>query len=266
MTHQIFTASYHGDAQWYRFSLQSMKKFCVGFLPPVVCVSKADEAQFRAICDEVYPETTVAVLDGSGVSRAQVAMLRVDEMCPSADILWLMGSDCTVSSEMRPEPFLHTDGRPVMLYNTYHHLLQHAPGVMPWKIGTERILGFKTPVESMRRVPTLATPELYRRTREHIEKLHGKLFDKFIVEDYKQHKNTSETNIIGSYAWEFMRDAFHWENMDHRYEEVMRKYPNPVLQWWSHAGVDAVCDRDMKYPGGSTLRKRPRQVIKEILG
>ncbi len=265
MTHALFTASYRGDAVWYEYSLRSMKKFCHGFLPPVVCVGSEDADQFQEIVDRNYPEARVAILDGTGVERAQIAMMRIDEMCPDADYLWLMGSDCIVGSEMTPEPFFE-NGKPVMLYNTFDHLLKFAPGVAPWKRGTERILQMEVPVETMRRVPTIATPEMYRRVRAHVERAHRKPFDRFIIDNHRINRDTSETNILGGYAWQYMRETFEWENMDQAYEECMSKYPNPVLQFWSHGGLDKPCDRDMKYSGGSTLGKTPRQLFSELLG
>lgn len=262
---QCFTASYHGDSEWYRLSLMSMKKFCVGFLPPVVCVSKSDESMFQKIRDEVYPDAIVAVLDGDGVARAQVSMLSCDLFCPEADWIVLMGSDCIVGSEMRPEVYFQ-DGKPVMLYNSYAHLLRHHAGVAGWKTGTERILRMKVEFEYMRRVPTLYSPEIYRATRTHIEKIHKAPFGKFITDQQNKFKDVSEANILGAYAWEHFKDAYVFENMDNRYDELMAKYPNPSLQFWSRAGVDHPCDQHYKYVGGDTFGKTPRKVIKEILG
>lgn len=234
-------------------------------MPPVVCVNREDEDQFQEIVDRNYPEARVVVLDGTGVARAQVAMLRVDEMCPGADYLWLMGSDCLVASEFTPEPYFENE-KPVMLYNTYEHLLKYHPAVMAWKTGTERILQMETPYECMRRVPSLATPEMYLRVRKHVEMAHGKPFDEFIISNHLKHNDTSETNILGGYAWQYMRDTFTWVNMDVAYQESMDKYPNAVLQFWSHGGLDRPCDQRYTYSGGSTFGKTPRAIFREILG
>jgi len=264
---QIFVASYWRDADWFTCSLASMRKYCEGFLPPMVCVSLADYHQFAGICRDIWPEAQVKVLDGRGMDRAQLAMLHCDEMCPEADFIFLMGSDCIVGSKWTPGPFFK-DGNPVMLYNSYAHLKIHHPATIPWKASTERILGFHhTPIETMRRVPTVATPELYRRVRQHVEAYHKKPFDQVIVENCQRHRDTSETNILGSYAWEYMRDTFHWVNLDEpgAYPRSLIEFPNPVLQMWSRGGLDRPTDLNVPYIGGMTGGKTPRTLIREVL-
>lgn len=266
MKAQVFIASYAKDAVWLRHSLLSLKKFSVGFLPPVVCVSQADLAQFQQIAAETFPEAEIKVYDGNAFMRAQIAMMRADELCPDADYIFLFGSDCFVTDTFTPEPFFDS-GRPVMLYNTYTHLLQHHVGVMPWKRGTERVLGFPTPLETMRRIPLQYDRRNYAPMRAHVEKVHGMGFDDYIYSADKIHKNTSESNILGSYAYEFMPELYSWWNMDNNYNESMTRWPSPVIQFWSHAGIDAKCDRDYRYGDGkTTLGKTARTVFKEVLG
>lgn len=266
MTSQVFVASYSRDFEWLKHCLLSLKKFSVGFLPPVVGVSEREFRMFRILADQIWPEVKIAADGLDGWMPAQIRMMKIDKYC-DADHIFLLGSDCMVSSEFRPEPFFRQD-KPVMLYNTYDHLLPHAPGVMPWKRGTERVLGFESGIESMRRVPTVHPRGLYEPMRRHVEAIHHMPFEQYIEHGEKIGGGTSETNILGSFAWRYMHDIYEWVNLDNCYDTEMPKHSNPVLQFWSKAanGMDSPSDRDMRYSGGSTLGKTPRQLFAEILG
>ncbi len=265
MKAQCLIASYAKDAVWLEVCLRSLKKFSVGFMPPVVAVSQIDYAQFREIADRVFPEAIISVFDGHGFMRAQAAMCSGDILCPDAEYVFLLGSDCMMVDTFSPEPFFR-NGKPVMLYNTYQHLLKHAPGVKPWKIGTERVLGFTVPAEHMRRLPLVYPVELYPLVRAHIEELHKMPFIDYLYASDKSHGGNSESNILGSWAYKFRPDMYEWICLDDRYDSEMKNHPNPIHQHWSHGGIDRKCDRDMKYFGGSTLGKTPRNLFKEILG
>lgn len=263
---QCFIASYPKDREWLHYCLLSLKKFSTGFLPPVVGVTAADYDMFRAIADATYPETTVVAYGDPGWMPAQVRMQRADQFCPDADFIFLLGSDCLAVSEFRASDFFR-DGKPVMLYSTFSALLKTSPAVAAWKKGTERVLGFKVPNESMRRVPTIHPRGLYAPMRAHVESVHGMPFDKYIPIGETRGGGTSETNILGGFAWEKMRDIYHWVCIDDA-ETKKREHidwPCPILQFWSHGSLDRKCERDMSHFGVTTLGKPCRQIITEVL-
>jgi len=265
---QVFIASFWKDVEWLRHNLITLKKFSEGFLPPVVCVTVQDYPIFKDVVAQSYPGAILATHNGVGFMGAQVAMMMCDIYCPDADYIFLLGSDCMAVDKFTPAPFFDESGLPVMLYNTFDHLLKFHPGVMPWKTGTERVLGFECPVETMRRIPIVYPRELYAHVRSHIERLHGQTFSEYIHEADRPRGDTSESNILGGYAHRFMPHLFRWWNMDENYNESVARWPSSILQFWSKAanGMDSPCDRDFKYSGGTTLGKTPRQVFKEVMG
>jgi len=276
MTHQVLIASYKKDFEWLAPNLTTLRRFSKGFLPPVISVSSEDAAEARALVKNVYPEAEVWVKDGRpglGNLRAQVSMMLGDMLCAKADYIWLVGSDCVVSSEFTPEPFFR-NGKPVMLINSYEELLTYAPGIEPWRVGTTNALGFEPQYEYMRRLPLIYPRELFALVRRHIESVHGKTFEDYVydVGAYAQKSNRSdaanfsESNVMGAFAHRFMEGSYEWVNLDSDYAGEMAKLPSPMIQFWSHGGLDTVADVRFTYGDGqTTFGQTPRRVIQQIL-
>ena len=274
-THRILIASYKKDFEWLWPNLRSLKRHMQGFLPPVISVSSEDAAECRALVAQTFPEATVWTKDGPpdlGNLRAQVSMMHGDRFGSPADYVWLVGSDCIVSGTFSPDSFFR-NGKPVMLMNSYEHLLPFAPGIAPWRAGVENAIGSKPDFEFMRRLPLIYPVELFDRVRRHLEARHGVPFEDYVysVGAYAQKSNRSdaanfsESNVLGAYAYIYMPEAFEWVNLDDNYDAEMAKLPSPLIQFWSHGGLETPCDCRFDYPGGNTFGKTPRQIIREIL-
>lgn len=276
MTHQVLIASYRKDFEFLYWNLVTLQRFMRGFLPPVISVSSEDAAECRELVKRAFPTAQVWVKDGPaglGNLRAQTSMMLGDKLCEHADYIWLVGSDCVVSREFTPEPFFR-NGKPVMLINSYDLLLKHAPGIMPWRVGTTNAVGFIPEFEYMRRLPLIYPTGLFEPMRRHLEAIHEMPFEKYIygVGAYAQRANRSdaanisESNIMGAFADRFMHDAYEWVNLDADYAGEMAKLPNPMIQFWSHGGLDTKADVCFAYGDGkTTFDQTPRSVISQIL-
>lgn len=275
MTHQVLIASYKKDFPWLAVNLRSLYRHMKGFLPPVISVSYEDSADARAIAAREYPGAEVWVVDGRpglGNLRAQVSMMMGDVLCARAEYIWLVGSDCVVSGAFTPEPFFR-NGKPVMLTNSYEELLKYAPGIEPWRKGTEAALGWTPEFEFMRRLPLMYPRSLFPRVRGHVSNQHQMPFEDYVygVGAYAQTSNRSdaanfsESNVMGAFAYRYMRDDYEWVNLDRAFAEEMATLPNPMIQFWSHGGFDTVADIDFKYANGkSTFGKTPREVLRDL--
>lgn len=277
-THQVLIASYKKDFVWLMYNLRSLRRYMKGFLPPVISVSQEDAAEAREIADREFPGTKVWVVNGRpglGNLRAQISMMRGDLLCEEADYIWLVGSDCVVSGEFSPEPFFRGD-QPVMLMNSYNHLSTVHAGTLPWREGVQAALGFRPDYEYMRRLPLMYPRGLFHATRTYMEWLHKMPFDDYVygvgahaqTSNRSDAANFSESNILGAYAHRFLPGAFRWVDLDgsaDHYGATMRGFPNPMIQFWSHGGLDTVADIDFKYGDGqTTLGKTPRQVLRDL--
>ena len=237
VVHQPFIASYQPDFVWLEYLLRSLRLRARGFADPVICVPESD----REEAVRRFPGTTVAVQDSvpEGATKwrrflaAQVAMMECDVHCPTADFVWLFGSDCFVTDSLYPEMGMR-NGRPVMPSNTYAHL---GPGSDWWRDGTEKALGVR-PIERefMRQLPLVYPRHLYQAVRAHVVRTHGSPFREYVYGTAREGNKFSESNVLGAFAWTFRREAYEWVDFDA--PGASEAYAYPVRQFWSHGGID----------------------------
>jgi hypothetical protein len=185
-----------------------------------------------------------------------------DLVC-TGDIVHLLGSDCFIKGLYTPDPFMR-EGKPVMLYNTYAEIEKCHAAACWWRRGTLHALGWMPQNEYMRRLPILYPREVYPAVRDFVSYRHGMSWESYVASraDAKDH---SESNILGEYAHRFLPNLYYWDNIDgERYGSAMVDYPSPVIQFWSHGGLDHPCDCRYSYVGGSTFGKTPRQIMDEV--
>lgn len=279
--HQMIICSYENDFQWLIHCAASLRRFAIGFLHPVICTDGADAKAARAILDQSYPEATVVVKEAKnpkqGFMRAQVAMMKADLICPEADIIHFVGSDCLALRPFGPEMYCAPDGKPAVLYSSYLSMNLVHPDTVPWRKGVERILGVRPDNEFMRRIPTILPREIFAPMRAHVEKKQGMEFEDYIYKaDWsqavmKQVRDTSEANILGAYAYHFMPETCHWVDIATAglYGSQVVGWPSAIGQFWSHGGLDHPADACFEYEVRGEKRnsvgKTPRKVINELL-
>lgn len=272
MTHQFLIASYKKDFPWLVHALRSLHRFSHGFLPPVVSVERSDASAATIIAAQHYPGAVVKVVDGMpgyGNMRAQVSMMSGD-LIGTADVVHLFGSDCIAFSDFTPDNYM-IDGCPVMLMTPYVAFGPHYKHVAMWQRGTANVLGFTPDYEFMRRIPLAYPKEVSHGTRVHIAKLHRMPFEEYVYSGIVPAGNLcnggfSESNIMGAWAYAFKRDAYTWIDTT---DPVMMGMlsPSPVIQFWSHGGLDRPTDAVVEYaPGQSTVGQTPRALITKFLG
>lgn len=263
MTHQVYISSYKKDAEWLRHCLFSLHKFQSGFLPPVVGVAQEDFGLIRALADEVFPRTIVTARGEPSWMGAQIRMMEADIFCPEADVIYFLGSDCIAYKEFKPDRYCDETGRPIVLFTPYELIKSVHAGAYDWKAGVDRVLGVDVEHEFMRRLPSVFPRSIFAPMRAHIEKLHKQPFAEYITKADIVHRNTSEANNLGAFAFYFMPETCCFVNTDKYTPEA---YPSSILQMWSHGGLDRPTDACSILPDGSnSVGKTPRELIQRIL-
>lgn len=270
MKHQILIASYTRDFIWLEPNLKSLRRFCDGFLPPVISVDGQDFFEARKLVARAYPGATVVQKDGrrgQGFMRAQISMMQGDLLCPEADYVYLVGSDCMAWTRLSPDYYFHK-GKPAMLYNSRKYFEDaHAGHPIQWMDSTAEIVGFPVNGEYMRRLPIVYPKELFAPVRKHVEGVHRMPFEEYIYKRNSQGGPVSESNILGAFAWEKMHELYTWVHADGtpEYWEYRSNHPD-IIQFWSHGGLDRPAEASVNYSHGNTHGKSPRQVMRDILG
>lgn len=271
-THQILIASYTKDFQWLHPNLLSLRKFCEGFLPPVISVDEGDYGEAKRLLARVgWPEVSLVMKNGrrgQGFMRAQISMMECDLLCPNADFIYLVGSDCLAHRRFAPDMYFVED-KPVMLYNSRKYFEDAGAGApLEWINSTQEILGFPVNGEFMRRLPIHYPRELFAPMRAHVEATHRMNFEDYIYQRNAAGRPVSESNILGGFAWEKMHDLYYWMHADGHaaYTDYRANNPDPLAQFWSHGGLDRPCETTAIVNGRICAGRPPREIINEVLG
>ncbi len=263
MKHQVYISSYKKDAEWLRHCLFSLHKFSSGFLPPVVGVADEDFGLIRAVADVTFPRATVVARGARTWMGAQIRMMEADILCPDADVIYFLGSDCIAYQAFKPEPYCDADGRPIVLFTPYDIMKECNAGAYNWKAGVERVLGITVEHEFMRRLPTVIPRAVFGRMRAYVAAKHSQPFAEYITKGDMIDHNTSEANILGAYAYHFMRDTCCFISTA---EYTPERFPSSILQMWSHGGFDRPTDAVSIMPDGrSAVGQTPRALFNQLL-
>lgn len=261
MTHQVYISSYRKDKEWLRHCLFSLHKFQSGFLPPVIGVADEDFGIISEIVEQTFPRADVVSRGAPTWMGAQIRMMEADLLCPDADVIYFLGSDCIAFKQFKPDPYCDETGRPIVLYTPYHHF--KGTSAYGWKGGTERVLSIGVENEFMRRLPSVYPRAIFPRMRAYVEAKHGQPFDEYITKAHPIDNATSEANILGAYAFQFMPETCCFVNTED-YDPA--KYPSAIMQMWSHGGFDRPTDACVILPDGSnSVGKTPRELFQQLL-
>lgn len=262
--HQVFISSYVRDFIWLEPCLKSLRKFQGSeFLPPCISVDGGDYGEAKKLVARTFPETRITIEEGrrgQGNLRAQIAMCKADLHCPDADYLYFVGSDCIAHIPFKASTYF-VRAKPVMLYNFYDEFGNDG-SMRRWQSITAQAVGFTPDKEFMRRLPVVYTRRSLARTRQWITDTHHKTFENAV---YDMGAFT-ESNVIGAVAWEACKEDFTWyhANHDEEYLNYRRDNPDPLIQFWSHGGLDRPAETCVNYAFGNTAGKTPATVMREL--
>lgn len=286
MKHQILIASYRRDFIWLRYCLQSLARYSTGFEKPVVALTSDDVDFFTKRVDPTGHLADVRIFEGPGFGRAQAAMMSGDILCPDADYVWLVGSDCLATRAFSPADYSDDKGLPIMLWNSWAHMEKFGRETLFWRDGVRAYTGLEPTGEFMRRLPLAYPKELFPAARLavvahakpeanlHYPPENWKVnpdwvrleFNDLVFQKVNRCRNFSESNVLGEIGFRMFYDKWNWVNIDkgcppdpEGLPANVRPWPTamPVTQFWSHGGIDRPRDQD-----GRT----PRSVIAEALG
>ena len=194
----------------------------------MIVAPKGEEVAFNALglTQErlIYEDEPIR----DGYTWQQVVKLHADEYT-DADYILFVDSDCVFFTKVTPEYFF-TDSKPYLLCTPYSLL----GNTVPWKPGTDFVVGRDTPYEFMRRHPMMYHRDTLKAFRDYILATFGKTCREFMLENCSK-RRLSEFNILGAFTYFHRPTDFHWIDTD------CNLYPPDCLkQFWSYEGVDGV--------------------------
>lgn len=215
-TVDIFIVSFAKDEEWLWYCLKSIRRFCVGFKRVVVLTPQQEasvfarhRAEFRgwAYRWPTYKEAPAPL----GFLHHMVQVCRADGFCKS-DLVMHVDSDCVFHTIAKPSDYMH-NGKPILQIEPYAHLKSAHPNRYYWKTVVDAALGCDATHETMTRHPSIYPRELYPLVREHIEKLHGKPFEDYVLGCHPTYpQGYCEFGTLGAFAMHSasMRERMHF--------------------------------------------------------
>lgn len=223
MTHSLFCRTYDKDLPWLHELFRSIDKFENGFNEIVVqCDTKDRKAVEQVVANRAIVRHR-APYHELGYRSQQGAKLSADLFC-SGEFITFIDSDCVFTQPTTPMSFFH-DGKPTLLYTPYDKV----GDAICWKASTEHVVRVPAEYEFMRRHGLTYPRETFEMFRRHVQKHHG-------VQDAVAFcmgvNQISEFNVLGSFCWNFQREAFSWFNTENN------DYPpSPIHQFWSYGSI-----------------------------
>ncbi len=230
---EILIVSFSKDRDWLLHCLNSVRKFCEGFSGTTVLVPEVERNEFasfarshgvRLACYDRQRDPILWHLDHQRMKS------RADEVCPDADLILHVDSDCVFTERASPDDYL-LRGRPVHVVKPYASFKSALP---PWRACTEAAVGWAVHHETMCRLPILHWRDLYSALRTRVETVHGRPFDEYVLSCAPTFPwGFSEFNALGQLALS--------EPWRHRYHIVDKSVetppPSKLRQFWSHGGL-----------------------------
>jgi len=221
--------SYDGDAEWLKYSLQSIQRFATGFRRIIVIVPHGHNPPTGAV-EIVFKVAEI----GEQYVQQQSDKMHADHFTDADAVVW-NDSDTIFTRPICPDD-LFVNGRPIWLYTPYSSI-PDGDG-QTWKPVTEKFMGHSVEHEFMRRHPFCAPRWALQSIRSWCHKIHGMTLERYFMS--QPNRQCSEFNFLGAYLWFYHHDKVHWQNTD---EDLGTTY---VHQSWSHGGLSDDIRRNME--------------------
>lgn len=222
MTVDIFIRTYHKDLEWLKFCLRSIHKFVTGYRQIIICIPENQVTllkpfnltQERVVTCPIYRDDYI----GQQISK----LLSFRET--DADYILFIDSDVFFPQPVNIAGEYFRDGKPIVMETPWDQV----GDANCWREPTERLLGFETETEKMRRMCIV-----YR--RDTLNALHNT-----INCDRLQEETThfSEFNLMGSFAKQYEPDNYYFWHT----QNEPNFPPQAHRQYWSRSGLLPIID------------------------
>lgn len=235
MNSTIFIVSYRKDFPYLRYSLRSITKYAKGF-DTVLLVPNQD---FDTAVDLVRQECPPCVVrsgdewPGKGMLWHLAQVMRSDEHCPDADLIFHFDSDCAFIEPVTPETYM-VDGEPRLIYESFASM--NAKGIdecNKWQVCTQACLPFDVLYETMRMHPEVYWRDLYPLARKLVEQKVNRPIDEHIADGPNSFpQQFCEYNTLGNVALQCCPDRYYLWNLEHQPWPAKKHH-----QGWGHNGM-----------------------------
>lgn len=252
----ILIVTYHKDFPWLKYCIRSIEKFCTGFSGITIAIPSSDVYEYQKqmgkqkVKIHLYDE-----VKNKGMVQHMERICCADMIRPKDSFVLHVDADCVFLEPVTPAEYIVNE-KPVYVVRSYESLIDKNSGktsdCLQWKAVAEKNIGEPIEIYSMCRHPTCFPKEFYPAFRKHIETVQCKPFREYVLEQKNTFPQTfAEFPAMGGWAWNHMRDKFHWIRCD------LEGAPKDKMKaFWSHAGID------QKLESGITFKEWVEELLK----
>jgi hypothetical protein len=244
------------DFDWLRWCLRCIRKHCTGFRGITVAIPNRDAHLLSPIANEhaqskcgiPFRVQMFSERDGKGMLHHMLMMAGAEQLVPKevTHVLHL-DADVMFKEPVTPDEYFHGD-KPVYVIRSWDSLTDKERNVTSdcaqWRDPTDKQLGFASEIYGMCRHPTGFPIGFYPEYREHIEKVHGKGFVRYMLEGKNAFPQTRmDWTAMGAYAYAKMRDKFDWIDISAGNHLAPR---DKQKCYWSHGGITPAIQQEIE--------------------
>lgn len=234
MNCEFLCVTFRRDWEYTRYMLRSLKKFATGFAGITIAVPNEDYVLFLPL-EKEYSEIPAKVVSyddvpGKGFLKHMIMVMQADLLCPNAEFIAHIDSDCMYTQPVTPEEYFH-EGKPVLLYEPYA-TMTHV-GRLRWKSAVESALGGISENEFMCRHPAVHYHWLYSAARKAMARHADDWEADWLNGPNEFPQQKCEYSTLGEVVWRQFRDKYQLELNDERFKDKGK-----LRQFWSHCPVD----------------------------
>jgi hypothetical protein len=246
----ILIVSHGRDLPFLQYCISSIRKYAIGFAGVTIAAPSNERNIFDRFAS---PDVSVFYYEdapGKGMLRHLAIKCRADEICPDADAILHMDSDCMFWQRATPDDFMSA-GRLLMVRERYSALLN--PNRKYWQETVIRAVGFQPEFETMVRHPQVYPRDLYPWVRKLVEATNGMPFDHYVTSGQNHFPQSfCEFNVLGAIGIRDFPERFTFVNYDpvqdakecgvsiqHTpFQYLYRSGRDKIVEFWSHGGID----------------------------
>lgn len=255
MTVDILQVTYGADFEWTELSLRSIRKFVSGFRDIVVCCPKNVDGIARLTAEH---GARLMLFDhrDPGHMQQQFIKLTADSWLDKGhEHVVYLDADCIFYRPVDLQHELFRDKKPVLISADWSQ-----DGTERWRTGSEALVGFSLPFNTMARHPSIYKTAHVEELRRHLEIRHHLPLEMICLQAWDQGitwfpsreggkrwqpigvPRFSEFCVLGGYCLER-----HLSEYWHINVQRDGGYPPPLIkQYWSHWDVTPFLRREIE--------------------
>lgn len=249
---EIFVVSCEKDIEFLRYCLKSLQMFAAGFSGITLAVPTAQKQLFGWVQGGIGGVKIITFDEqpGKGHLGQLIMKSRADELCPHADAILFVDSDCMAWRPFSPDDFL-PENKPRMVRELYEECGKYNSHRLNWKKTVTAATGLNPSYEGMTAHPQVHLAAVLKRTRELVEKHTGKSFDDYVLSGQNTFPQTyAEWPTIAAVVEKEYAHHYHFETYDRAgdarscqqdvngsWQYIYRFNRDFFVEFWSHGGI-----------------------------